>query len=184
MNAPTLVQARWPSPLGPLTLAATDAGLAGVWFDAQTHHPGELAAPVDERQPWIIQAREQLAAYFAGSLRRFSVPLDLRGTPFQRAVWQALQDIGAGSTRTYSQIAALVGSPAAVRAAGAAIGRNPVSIIVPCHRVIGRSGGLTGYAGGLPRKQALLQLEGVMTFRQESKPNHQGPAAVSALASR
>ncbi|MED5619432.1 methylated-DNA--[protein]-cysteine S-methyltransferase [Ideonella sp. BN130291] len=184
MKSLTLTQARWQSPLGPMTLAATSAGLAGVWFDAQKHHPGELAAPVDERQPWIVQAREQLTAYFAGGLRRFSVPLDLQGTAFQRAVWQVLLGIAAGRTSTYAEVAAQAGSPAAVRAAGAAIGRNPVSIIVPCHRVIGRGGGLTGYAGGLHRKQALLQLEGAMSFSQRSMPNDQALTAVLAAASR
>ena len=181
MTHTLIAQARCESPLGPLTLAATADGLAGAWFDGQRHHPGALDAPADPRQRFIALAREQLAAYFDGSLQRFSVPLDLRGTAFQRAVWQALLAIAAGGTRTYAQVAQAAGAPAAVRAAGAAIGRNPVSIIVPCHRVLGRDGSLTGYAGGLPRKQALLQHEralgAVMSAAQESMPNEQRPTA-------
>jgi methylated-DNA-[protein]-cysteine S-methyltransferase len=161
MTHPALTaQSRWMSPLGGMTLAATNAGLAGLWFDGQAHHPGPLGVPDDAGQPWLRAAREQLEAYFAGRLRRFDLPLDLSGTPFQQAVWQALQRIDSGSTRSYAQIAQAAGSPAGVRAAGAAIGRNPVSVIVPCHRVVGGGGQLTGYAGGLPRKQALLSLEG------------------------
>jgi methylated-DNA-[protein]-cysteine S-methyltransferase len=103
-------------------------------------------------------ARE-LDAYFAGKLRRFTVPLDLRGTPFQRRVWELLCDIPYGETRSYGEVAQAVGNPKARRAVGQAIGRNPVAIVVPCHRVIGSDGGLTGYGGGLPRKRALLDLE-------------------------
>lgn len=155
-------QTRIATPLGPLLAAATAQGLAGLWFDGQQHHPGAL--PVAERpeHPHLAATARVLADYFgagAGTLRADAVPLDLHGTPFQRAVWQALLTIAAGRTSTYAAIAALAGNAAAVRAAGAAIGRNPVSILVPCHRVLGRDGSLTGYAGGLPRKQALLQLE-------------------------
>jgi methylated-DNA-[protein]-cysteine S-methyltransferase len=160
-NGP-LVQARFDSPLGPLTALATERGLAGLWFDGQTHHPQSLDAPHDAHQPFIAQARAELDRYWQGDGQQtFTVPLDLHGTPFQRAVWQALLAIGRGRTCSYADIASAAGSPSAVRAAGAAIGRNPVSVIVPCHRVIGRDGSLTGYAGGLARKQALLQLEGV-----------------------
>jgi len=156
---PRLVaQTRIDTPLGPVTAAATNDGLAGLWFDGQTHHPGMLDVPHDPDQRWLAQTRTELSAYFGGS-KRFDVPLDLHGTPFQRAVWEALLRIDAGATTSYSDIADRVGSPAAVRAAGAAVGRNPVSIIVPCHRVLGRDGSLTGYAGGLPRKRALLELE-------------------------
>jgi methylated-DNA-[protein]-cysteine S-methyltransferase len=153
-------QARFDSPLGPLTAAATDRGLAGLWFDGQTHHPELLDAPLDDRQRFIVMARAELERYWQGDVA-FTVPLDLYGTPFQRAVWQALRSIPRGHTCSYADIANAAGAPSAVRAAGAAIGRNPVSVIVPCHRVIGRDGSLTGYAGGLHRKQALLQLEGV-----------------------
>jgi methylated-DNA-[protein]-cysteine S-methyltransferase len=162
ISTPTYVaQSRIDTPLGPLAAVATARGLAGLWFDAQSHHPGVLDAPRNDEHPWLQATARGLAAYWRGEEAPFEVPLDLHGTAFQRAVWQALLRIGRGCTRTYGEIAALAGSPAAVRAAGAAIGRNPVSIIVPCHRVIGRDGSLTGYAGGLERKLALLQLEGV-----------------------
>lgn len=155
-----VAQARVESPLGPITMAATARGLAGLWFDGQKHHPGPLAVPDGAAQPFIAQAAEELAHYWRGGAPRgFRVRLDPQGTPFQQAVWRALQGIPAGCTVTYSEVAASAGSPQAVRAVGAAIGRNPLSIIVPCHRVIGRDGSLTGYAGGLQRKRALLQLE-------------------------
>lgn len=153
-------QARLDTPLGPMTAAATDQGLAGLWFDGQAHHPGALDAPVDRSQRWIDAAARALTAYFAGEDMP-PVALDLHGTPFQRAVWQALRALPAGRTSTYAEIAARAGAPAAARAAGAAIGRNPVSILVPCHRVVGGDGSLTGYAGGLERKRALLGHEGV-----------------------
>jgi methylated-DNA-[protein]-cysteine S-methyltransferase len=163
LSTPTYVaQSRIDTPLGPLAAVATARGLAGLWFDAQSHHPGLIDAPHDGEHPWLRAAARGLAAYWRGEETAFEVPLDLHGTAFQRAVWQALLTIGRGRTRTYGDIATQVGAPAAVRAAGAAIGRNPVSIIVPCHRVIGRDGSLTGYAGGLERKLALLQLEGVL----------------------
>lgn len=153
-------QARLDTPLGPMTAAATDEGLAGLWFDGQAHHPGPLDAPVDRSQRWIAAAARALGAYFAGD-EVPPVALDLHGTPFQRAVWGALCELPPGGTSTYGEVAARAGAPAAARAAGAAIGRNPVSILVPCHRVVGRDGSLTGYAGGLERKRALLGHEGV-----------------------
>lgn len=156
-----IAQARLDSPLGPLTVAATARGLAGLWFDGQAHHPGPLNAPHDAQQAFIAQARKELERYWRGGAHAaFTVPLDPQGTPFQRAVWRALRAIPAGETTTYGAVAARAGAARAVRAAGAAIGRNPLSILVPCHRVLGRDGSLTGYAGGLARKQALLQLEG------------------------
>lgn len=155
-----VAQARVESPLGPMTLAATAKGLAGLWFDGQKHHPGTLDAPEDASQSHIAQARAELERYWrGGARRRFAVRLDPQGTPFQQAVWRALREIPAGSTSTYGAVAARAGAVGAARAAGAAIGRNPLSIIVPCHRVLGRDGSLTGYAGGLQRKQALLRLE-------------------------
>jgi len=156
---PLAAQCRIATPLGTMTLAATPSGLAGAWFDAQAHHPGALAAPVDAGHPLLRAAAEQLSAYFAGRLRRFTLPLDATGTPFQRAVWRALGDIPAGTTTGYGDIARALGRPQAARAVGAAVGRNPLSIVVPCHRVLGRDGRLTGYAGGLERKRALLALE-------------------------
>jgi methylated-DNA-[protein]-cysteine S-methyltransferase len=142
-------QATIATPLGALLLARTEHGLAGAWFEGQKHHAGEL------------EAAEQLGDYFAGRSSRFDVPLDLHGTGFQLGVWQALRAIGPGQTRSYLEIARTVGSPKAVRAVGAAVGKNPLSVIVPCHRVVGSNGALTGYAGGLHRKRALLALEGV-----------------------
>ena len=162
MNTPYVAQCRIQTPLGPLTLAATERGLAGVWFDAQAHHPGELAAPTDAAQRWLAQAAREFEAYFAGRQRRFSVPLDAQGTDFQRDVWRALSGIPWGSLQTYGDIARALGRVQAARAVGAAVGRNPISVIVPCHRVVGRDGSLTGYAGGLSRKEALLELEGAL----------------------
>jgi methylated-DNA-[protein]-cysteine S-methyltransferase len=158
-----VAQARFDSPLGPLTAAATAKGLAGLWFDGQAHHPGPLQAAQDAQNPFIAQAREELLRYWQGAAgMAFKVPLDAQGTPFQQAVWRALRDIPCGRTSTYADIALRAGSPRAVRAAGSAIGRNPLSIIVPCHRVLGRDGSLTGYAGGLQRKSSLLQHEGAL----------------------
>ena len=161
MTCPSRItaQARLPSPLGDLTLAGTDDGLAGLWFDAQRYHPGPIDAPQDRQQRWIAQAADELDAYWRGACARFDVPLDLAGTPFQRRVWRALLDIARGCVSSYGQVAARVGAPRALRAVGAAVGRNPVSVIVPCHRVLGSDGALTGYAGGLDRKRALLALE-------------------------
>ena len=161
---PMLVaQSRINTPLGPLTAAATAAGLAGLWFDDQAHHPGALAVPLAPQHPVLQAAARAVAGYFQGETEPLrTLPLDLHGTPFQLAVWRALIALRWGDTATYGQIASIVGSPSAVRAAGAAIGRNPVSILVPCHRVLGKGGALTGYAGGLHRKQALLRAEGII----------------------
>jgi len=150
------------TPLGPLTALASDAGLMGLWFDRQQHGPGTLAVPRDDAQRWIAQARAELALYFAGRLREFRVPLAPQGTPFQEAVWRRLCAIRCGDVVSYGRIARDVDSPQASRAVGAAVGRNPISVIVPCHRVIGENGTLTGYAGGLHRKQALLDIEGIV----------------------
>lgn len=160
MNA-LLAQARADTPLGPVTLAATAQGLAGLWFDGQKHHPGPIDAPVDARQRWIAQALAELASYWDEPARAFEVPLDPQGSAFQRGVWQALRGIGPGQTASYGALAAGLGRASAVRAVAAAVGRNPLSIVVPCHRVLGKDGALTGYAGGLERKAALLAREGV-----------------------
>ena len=160
---PTLeAQMPLPSPLGLLTLAATARGLAVVWFEGQAHRTATLAAPVDARHPHLALAARELQAYFTSPQAAFTVPLDPAGTPFQQAVWQVLRGIGPGSVLSYGAVAQALQRPAAVRAVGAAIGRNPLSIVVPCHRVVGRNGALTGYAGGLARKQALLRLEGAV----------------------
>ncbi len=160
-----LAQARIDTPLGPMTAAATARGLAGLWFDGQKHHPGPLAAPVDANNPFIAQARRELGTWFASAAARrrgFTVALDPQGTAFQRSVWQMLRGIGCGDVARYGDLARRLGRPKAARAVGAAVGRNPISVIVPCHRVLGQDGSLTGYAGGLPRKRALLELEGAV----------------------
>ncbi len=153
---------RSPSPLGDILLAATDQGLCGLWFDGQKHQPDMQGWPTGSNAT-IDQAVLQMQQYFAGQRSRFELPLDLRaGTAFQQSVWQALLDIPQGAHCSYGALAQRLGNPQAVRAVGAAVGRNPISVIVPCHRVLGAGGALTGYAGGLARKTALLQLEGVL----------------------
>jgi methylated-DNA-[protein]-cysteine S-methyltransferase len=159
IRASCTAQAAIATPLGVLLLARTAHGLAGAWFEGQRHHPPVLEAPHRADDPLLIRVAEQLHAYFDGAPVPFDVPLDLHGTPFQRDVWRALLEIGRGATCSYGEIARRVGRPVAVRAVGAAVGRNPVSVIVPCHRVVGTDGSLTGYAGGLDRKIALLRLE-------------------------
>ena len=163
----SIVQTTFESPLGPMILAATSQGLAGLWFVGQRHLPPELTGsenwPVDASHPVLEQTIAQLSEYFAGKRRQFELPLDLSGgTSFQQTVWHALLAIPQGETVSYGQVSQRIGKPAAVRALGAAVGRNPVSIIVPCHRVVGTDGSLTGYAGGLDRKTALLKLEGAL----------------------
>jgi methylated-DNA-[protein]-cysteine S-methyltransferase len=149
------------SPLGPVTLLGHDGRLCGLFFEVHRWAPG--ADRWGERAPGAFgPVAEQLDAYFAGSLTTFDVDLHLAGTEFQRRVWTALQQVPFGATTTYAELAEAIGRPAAARAVGAANGRNPVSIIVPCHRVVGTDGTLTGYGGGLPRKHALLTLEGVL----------------------
>ena len=160
------VQTRWTSPLGPMVLAATPRGLAGAWFEGQRHEPDHSAWPAAPDHATLRAAAAQLAEYFAGQRQHFDLPLDMSGgTAFHQAVWRALTQIAPGSTTRYGALAAQLGQPTAVRAVGAAVGRNPVSVIVPCHRVLGADGSLTGYAGGLPRKQALLDLEGAASAR-------------------
>ena len=143
---------------GPLLIAIDGAGLRQVEF-MQGERPVLPQAEWQRDDAALAPFVEQFAAYFAGRLRRFDLPLAATGTPFQQAVWQALCDIPYGETVSYLQIAEAIGNPRAVRAVGAANGRNPLSIIVPCHRVIGRSGELTGYGGGIPIKRWLLALE-------------------------
>jgi methylated-DNA-[protein]-cysteine S-methyltransferase len=149
------------TPLGPMLLARTAKGLAGAWFVGQKDYPVAIAAPEAPDDPLLRKAAAQFADYFAGRRTRFDIPLDLRGTAFQRDVWQALLAIGCGDTSSYGAVARAVGRPSAVRAVGSAVGRNPVAVIVPCHRVLGSDGTLTGYAGGLHRKVALLEIEGL-----------------------
>lgn len=151
------------SPLGRMLLAATDRGLAGVWFEGQRHGPDTTGWREDEGHPVLVEAIAQLRAYFAGERTTFDLPLDLQaGTPFQQSVWNALLAIPNGGTTSYAALARGLGREKAARAIGAAVGRNPLSVVVPCHRVLGTGGGLTGYAGGLERKTALLRLEGAL----------------------
>ncbi len=149
----TLHQLTFDSPIGALRLQATDTALVAVYLPGQ-----EPREPAEERSghPVLERARAQLLEYFAGERRSFDLPLDPRGTAFQRRVWGALRAIPFGETRTYAALAAALGRPSASRAVGGANGRNPLSIVVPCHRVIGTNGALTGYAGGLARKEWLL----------------------------
>jgi methylated-DNA-[protein]-cysteine S-methyltransferase len=148
------------SPVGRLKLVASDCGLAAVLWENDRPTRVRLEAMEEDSDHAILrEAGKQLHAYFSGRRTSFAIPLDLRGTPFQREVWNALLAIPYGETRTYLDLARRLGNPNATRAVGAANGRNPVSIIVPCHRVIGSSGKLTGFAGGLEVKERLLRLE-------------------------
>ncbi|TDD91715.1 methylated-DNA--[protein]-cysteine S-methyltransferase [Actinomadura rubrisoli] len=150
------------SPVGALTAVVTDGALSGLYMEMQRHRPPQETFGVPAEDPGagpFATIAEQLAAYFAGDLTEFDLPLNLRGTPFQRRVWSALQEIPYGETTTYGELAVEIGSPSASRAVGLANGRNPVGVIVPCHRVVGSTGGLTGYGGGLERKRYLLDFE-------------------------
>jgi methylated-DNA-[protein]-cysteine S-methyltransferase len=155
------VYKRMASPVGLLTLVATDDGLAAILWENERpgRVPVNLAAEANSH-PVLVETERQLTEYFAGQRTRFALTLDPAGTAFQRAVWQALGTIPFGETRTYAQIAEQIGQPTAARAVGAANGKNPLSIVAPCHRVIGASGALTGFAGGLEVKARLLALEG------------------------
>ena len=144
------------SPVGVLTLTQQGDSLTGLYFGRRPR-PGE-----EEATPLLTQAARQLSEYFAGQRREFHLPLAPQGTPFQRQVWNALLTIPYGEIRTYRDIAQAVGNPKACRAVGMANHRNPLSIVIPCHRVVGASGALTGYGGGLEIKRFLLELEGAL----------------------
>ncbi|MDM1286906.1 methylated-DNA--[protein]-cysteine S-methyltransferase [Acinetobacter indicus] len=149
-----------PSPVGRLKLVATDSALVAVIWDNENPkrvRQAELVEQLDH--PILLDAQQQLNEYFQGQRQTFELPLDFEGTEFQKKVWQALLNIPFGETRSYRQIAEQVGSPKALRAVGAANGQNPISIIAPCHRVIGSGGKLVGFAGGLDNKEILLKLE-------------------------
>ena len=146
------------SPIGTIQLRGTDAALTGVFMEKHRHEPARPAGAVRDDGP-LRAARRELEEYFAGERREFSVALAPVGTPFQQQVWQALRAIPYGETISYGELARRIGNPRAVRAVGLANGRNPISVIVPCHRVIGADGTLTGYGGGLERKRFLLALE-------------------------
>lgn len=144
-----------------MLLAANDAGLAGIWFENQRHMPDYRSWSVATQHPFLDQASEELESYFKGQCKTFSTPrAAVWGTDFQRKVWDSLLSIPFGQTTSYLEIAKYLNHPTAVRAIGGAIGRNPWSIMVPCHRVLGSNGRLTGYAGGVDRKESLLQHEG------------------------
>jgi methylated-DNA-[protein]-cysteine S-methyltransferase len=155
-----------PSPLGDMVLASDGDALSGAWFEGQRHQP-PIGSAWQRRPdlPVLRRAAAELAAYFAGDRITFDVPLAPVGTPFQRDVWRAIAGVPYGATIAYRDLAARAGRPESIRAAGTATGRNPLSIIVPCHRIVGADGALTGYAGGLARKRALLALEhaGIVT---------------------
>ncbi|NOI37535.1 methylated-DNA--[protein]-cysteine S-methyltransferase [Vibrio sp. 070316B] len=148
------------SPLGTVALQANEQGLLGVWFETHTTKPEDLGIQEDSF-PIFLSVKDQLDRYFAGEAIQFDVPIAAKGTPFQQSVWHALTTIPYGETWSYAQLADAIGNPKAVRAVGLANGKNPVSVIVPCHRVIGKNGKLTGYAGGVERKQRLLAIEGI-----------------------
>lgn len=151
---------RMQSPVGELTLVASDQGLAAILWENDRPNRVRLGAMAENHQhPVLLETTRQVQAYFAGTLQRFSLKLDFSGTAFQKKVWAALLSIPFGETRSYAQIAEQIGSPKAVRAVGAANGKNPISIVAPCHRVIGSNGTLTGFAGGLKAKAYLLKLE-------------------------
>jgi methylated-DNA-[protein]-cysteine S-methyltransferase len=147
-----------PSPVGELTLVGDGRSLTGLYMTDHRHRP-PLPAGARRDDSAFAAARLQLGEYFAGERTRFDLPLKLEGTLFQREVWRALRDIGYGETESYGALARRIGRPHASRAVGLANGRNPISIVVPCHRVVGASGSLTGYGGGIERKRFLLQLE-------------------------
>jgi methylated-DNA-[protein]-cysteine S-methyltransferase len=150
------------SPVGPLLLAASDAGLHAIGFPAAKHPARRGPDWREGAHPLLHEAKRQLGEYFDGRRRAFDLPLAPAGTDFQRQVWQALATIPYGATISYAQLAARVGNPRAMRAVGAANGRNPLPIVLPCHRVIGADGSLTGFGGGLDTKRFLLELEGAL----------------------
>ncbi|MGK6354284.1 methylated-DNA--[protein]-cysteine S-methyltransferase [Sphingomonas sp. DT-207] len=151
------------SPVGALKLVASDAGLVAILWENDDPARVRLGATTEDAEhPVLVRAEEQLREYFAGNRRHFDVPLDFRGTDFQKRVWARLLAIPFGETRSYGAVAAELGRPEASRAVGAANGRNPISIIAPCHRVVGSNGKLTGFAGGLEAKAYLLGLEGAL----------------------
>ena len=160
MSSKSYVSSTMPSPVGLLTLVASDTGLAAVlWENDDPKRVPLTIAGEDASHPVLREAERQLKEYFAGTRTAFDLPLDFQGTDFQKRVWAALLAIPFGETRSYGEIARALGNPGASRAVGAANGRNPISIIAPCHRVIGASGKLTGFAGGLEAKARLLALE-------------------------
>ena len=149
------------SPLGRILLTSDGVSLTGLHFEGDKYFPRMAADWVESaREPVLARAADEVREYFSGARSAFDLPIRPAGTPFQQRVWRALCNIRHGDTVSYAQVASAIGAPRSTRAVGAAIGRNPISIMVPCHRVVGSNGALTGYAGGLDRKAALLALEG------------------------
>jgi methylated-DNA-[protein]-cysteine S-methyltransferase len=165
----TYVYKTMPSPLGELKLVASGEGLAAIlWENDDPKRIRLRPVQEDKNHPVLVETQQQLTDYFAGKRQTFSVALAFAGTEFQKKVWQALLTIPFGETRSYAQIAGQIGHPKAMRAVGAANGKNPISIIAPCHRVIGADGKLTGFAGGLEAKACLLTLESKTVFSQKA----------------
>lgn len=153
---------RMQTPIGEITLYANERALVGLYtgkFDTKCLS-NRFQSAREKDTPVLLEAQREIADYFAGKLKKFTVPVEYKGTPFQEAVWRSLCTIGFGELSSYADVAASIGRPAACRAVGGAVGRNPVSIIIPCHRVIGSDRTLTGFGGGLPVKTRLLQAEG------------------------
>ena len=169
-----------PTPVGVLTLVGGTEGLAAILWETDDPKRVQLSIAWEDRTfPLLVETERQLSEYFAGSRKRFTVPLDFSGTEFQKKVWQALLTIPFGETRSYGDIARQVGNPKAMRAVGAANGKNPISIIAPCHRVIGASGALTGFAGGMKAKAFLLDHEGAGLGLSTQRAKEQGIGAFS-----
>ncbi|NBT67117.1 MAG: methylated-DNA--[protein]-cysteine S-methyltransferase [Betaproteobacteria bacterium] len=163
MQTISLHRSHFNSPLGNITMVASPKGLSGLWFEDQKHLPDVEQWPLDHHHPILVQAHTKISHYFNDCQKKLDIPIDfIWGTDFQQKVWHALIQIPYGKYVTYSQLAQHLEMPNASRAVGAAVGRNPISLIVPCHRVMGQNGQLTGYAGGLWRKTDLLQREGVL----------------------
>ena len=166
-SSPPFVSTQWQmpihTPLGKMTLVASPQGLCGAWFEHQKHFPHLQHLPWGPSQRWLLHAKAQLAEYFSGKRQQFELPLTpVDGTVFQHQVWQALAMIPFGRFTSYADIARFIGKPQSARAVGMAVGRNPLGIFLPCHRVVASNGALTGYAGGLDRKVALLKIEGTL----------------------
>ncbi len=149
------------SPVGEVTIQTSDKGITGVWFENHTTKPQTLGM-CSPTHPILVEAKRQFELYFSAKLTSFSLPIDAKGTEFQKRVWSELCQIPYGQSISYQELANRIGKPKAVRAVGAANGKNTISVIVPCHRVIGKNGKLTGYAGGVERKKRLLELEGIL----------------------
>ncbi len=159
-NAQQLVYKEMPSPLGTIRLFATDTGLAAALWKSEDYIQTKLsAAEKDDQHPILLQTEQQLTEYFAKTRTVFDIPLDFAGTEFQVRVWKALLDIPFGTTKTYGELAKILGDIKAVRAVGGALNKNPIAIVVPCHRIIGATGKMVGFAGGIANKSILLNLE-------------------------